>query len=102
MLISFAKILGLHHLQVLGDSMVIVEWENQNLLIKLASLQSRCDRSWDLFSFFDFISFQHIFREQNEIVDRLSKHALGSLEGLMFVMEFLDNRMVSQGDLFLY
>jgi hypothetical protein len=102
MLIKFAKILGIRHLHVLGDSMVTVEWGNHNLRIKLVSLQSWCDISLDLFYFFYFILFQHIFREHNEIVDRLSKHDLGSLEGIMFFMEFLDNRMVSEGDLLLY
>jgi ribonuclease HI len=74
--LSIAKLLDIQHIQVLGDSKVVVEWLKQNGNLQAINIEGWKCKIRDLASSFQGISFQHIFRESNEEADFYqSKHS---------------------------
>ena len=81
----------------IGDSRVIVDWAAGSSSLNMAELDYWCERIKLLQSSFHRITFQHISRKYDAVADRLSKKALGLLEGRLFIEEFCDNSVLSSG-----
>jgi ribonuclease HI len=73
---AIAKLLDIHHIQILGDSKVVVDWLEQKGNLQAINIEGWKRRIRDLATSFQGTSFQHIFRESNEEADKLSKQAL--------------------------
>jgi ribonuclease HI len=88
--LTIAKIMGIQHIQVLGDSRVIVDWLNQVRNLQAINIEGWKIRTRDLASSFQGIIFQHIFRESNEEVDKLSKQALSTPKGRLSYFTWME------------
>jgi ribonuclease HI len=76
-----ANLLKIHHLQVMGDSKVIVDWLNKKGNLQVINIEGWKMRIRELMAVFQGLNFQHIFRESNKEADILSKRALHSPKG---------------------
>ena len=76
LLLCFAIERNCRQLQVFGDSMVVINWINKTHKCRIASLNALSEEITRSLSFFETISFTHVYREQNKEVDRLSKKGL--------------------------
>jgi hypothetical protein len=68
--------LSIPDLHLLGDSKIVIEWLNQKGALQVVSLERWKERIKDTLKYFRNISFAHIFREENQEADILSKLAL--------------------------
>jgi ribonuclease HI len=73
-----AKHLDIHHLQMLGDFKVVIEWMQRKGNLLATKIEGWKRRIQTLEGNFQDTLFQHIFRESNEEADNLSKRALES------------------------
>jgi hypothetical protein len=78
---------GVNCLQVMGDSKLIIEWENGNYRFENLLIAHIMDRIKEARAQFEFISFQHVYRELSIKEDMLSKEALKMQEGKMKIEE---------------
>jgi len=79
--LSIAKLLDIHHIRILGDSKVVVDWLKQKGNLQDINIEGWKHKIRDLAASFQGISFQHIFRESNEEEHKLSKQALSAPRG---------------------
>lgn len=63
------------HLQVYGDSELVINQINETYKVKNDKLKALWDRAKELISKFDSISFTHVPRDKNKIADGLAKDA---------------------------
>lgn len=61
----------------MGDSLIIIKWANKQHECRVMKLRPIIEEIHHLSTLFDHISFIHVYREQKERVDKLSKEALG-------------------------
>jgi len=71
----FALENGCHHIQIFGDSKLIINWFNQQSSCHMHTLRNILDETLLLKSQFDYISCHHIYRERNQVSNRLSMEA---------------------------
>lgn len=62
-------------LQVFGDSLLIIHWVNRVQRCHISPLLPILEEVMRIIPVFDSISFSHIYRERNQLADRLSKEA---------------------------
>jgi ribonuclease HI len=74
--LTLARRLNLLDLVVLGDSRIVIDWLNGKANLQVATLLSWKDRIREALRHFRTLSFPHIFREDNYVIDTLSKEAL--------------------------
>jgi ribonuclease HI len=79
------KVLHLHHLHILGDSKVIIEWLQWKCKLHATKIEGWKCRVRDLQKNFQGTHFQHIYRETNEEADSLSKRALKVPKGILLL-----------------
>jgi ribonuclease HI len=82
--------LGIDHLQVFGDSKIVIDWLNCRGNLQVTSLVGWKDRILELAKSFNTIRFAHIYREENGVVDALSKKSLQVPEGKIHYNKWLD------------
>lgn len=63
----------------------------------VTALHHWCSRIRNEFKFFQALSLQHIYRENDSLVDILSKQALDTEEGLLIWEEFHSSQLESNG-----
>ena len=73
--------LSIPDLLFLGDSKIVIDWLNQKGALQVVELERWKERIKDTLTYFRNISFAHIFREENQEADILSKVALSNLPG---------------------
>jgi ribonuclease HI len=78
-------------LQVLGDSKLLMDWENGKNQITNMALSPIMELCLEKKKIFEEISFSHVYREFNYKADKLSKEALILQEGHLIEQEFRDN-----------
>ena len=81
-------------LNVLGDSLVIINWENGIVSLSPPDLHHWCRDIRKLSSCFHELYFCHIYHEYNQLANRLSKRALTLAPGTGEYSEFFE--VVSQ------
>lgn len=89
-LVFFVKYLGLSTLNIFGDSLAIISWAKGDRCLSSIQLSGWIKRVHALIDWFSAIFFRHIYREFNSEADKLSKLALGVMEGSILVWEFRD------------
>ena len=94
-LLHTTQMMGIPMLNVLGDSLVIINWENGIASLSPPNLHHWCRDIRKLISCFHELSFCHIYREYNQIADRLSKRALTLAPRIGECSEFFDGHLVS-------
>jgi len=75
-LLSLASWLSIQEIHVLGDSKIIIEWLQEKVHLQVVTLDCWKDRITVLIKQFHKITFAHVYREDNKVVDSLSKQAL--------------------------
>ena len=58
------------------DLLVAIDWMRSQELVKDIGLIALVDHVKQITRFFNFISFEHVFRKNKEIVDIISKEGL--------------------------
>ena len=90
------------HLQVVGDSRVIIEWVKRKSNLQVLSLGWWQKRVRKLQEVFVDLHFQHIFREYNTLENKFSKDDFPLDERRLFFEEFKDSSLVSRGFLVVF
>ena len=80
---------------IFGDSQVIINWAKGSTALSPPDLFHWCRETQNLVTSFLDLSFTHIYREYNRIVDRLSKTALTFSQGNGYFSEFMEDHLVS-------
>ena len=95
-LLYVANSMGLPGISVYGDSLMVIDWVKGRTKLKVLNLEHWCKRINDMVH--DFISFscQHIYREHNQMADRLSKEALILTAGSFIVQEYMEGEMIHE------
>ena len=83
-MLDFSRAIHISHLQVAGDSKMVIGWELQGFNLQVRSLNGWKWKIRSLQVQFDEIKFLHMYREFNILPDRLSKHSLEVDEGTIF------------------
>ena len=65
----------------MGDSQVIINWALEKAHVMSLELNHCLDKSKLLMKEFSWLSFNHIYKELNKMVDELSKLELGAMDG---------------------
>jgi len=76
-----ASLLNIHRLQVMGDSIVTIDWINKKGNLQAINIEGWKIRIRELLATFQGVNFHHIYRESNEEADILSKRSLYSPKG---------------------
>jgi ribonuclease HI len=87
LLMIFVVEQGCRTLQVFGDSLVVINWTNGIHRCQVSRLLPLLEDVIRIKSLFDSISFSHIYRERNQLADRLSKEATQLDYGQWYVAE---------------
>ena len=89
LLLLFAIQKGCRDLQVFGDSLVIINWDNEIHRCQISLFLPLPEDVVRIKSLFDNISCSHIYRERNQMEDKLSKEAMQLDFGLWHVTEHI-------------
>lgn len=81
-------------LQLLGDSKMVVDWAKGRIQISAPHLQYVMAIIRDFITSFEFVSFEHIYRELNMEADLLSKMALALQPGIIEVEEMISGQIL--------
>jgi hypothetical protein len=76
-----AKLLDIHHFQMVGDFKVVIEWMQRKDNLLATKIEDWKCRVRNLEENFQDVFFQHIYRESNEEADILSKKFSNRLKG---------------------
>ena len=96
-LLLFAILKNLLALQVRGDSKEINDWALGKHDIHSIIMMHWLRRTKDLFRFFSFLSFQHVYREYNVLADELSKKAIGLGSKVIHSQKYTKGYMTDSG-----
>jgi ribonuclease HI len=93
---------NIHTLQAFGDSKFFIDWmTNANSIDNLEILNIGQNLKV-VSATFQFISFRHVFSEQNDKVDSLSKVVINMNSNLLFHEDFFGGELISHMDQKLY
>jgi len=65
-LLFYANSHGIKRLHLLGDSQVVIDWENRKSKIEIMPMQHLWSHTHTLMQYFDWNSFTHIYQELNK------------------------------------
>ena len=88
--LTLAYWLGIDQLQVLGDYKIVIDWLNFRGNLQVSSLVGWMDKIQDLIKYYNTIRFDHIYMEENEEADALSKKTLKVPEGKIHFNKWQD------------
>jgi len=89
-LLQFSLVKQCRHLQIYGDSKIIINWFNNISIYHAFSLRHILDDALCLRAHFDTIVCHHIYRDRNQVSDQLSKEAAVKPSGTSLILEPLD------------
>ena len=90
LLLCFAIERNCKKIQVFDDSMVVINWINKIQRCKISTLDTLYEEINMILSFFESISFKHVYREWNTDLDQSSKDRLNLQWGHWKIMEIKD------------
>ena len=93
----FSKKRGILCINCFGDSKVVIDWENGLHVIQVLELEHWIILIYEIMKDFAKISFQHVYRELNILVDTLSKRALGHMTGILYFEEYSVDGIIDVG-----
>jgi ribonuclease HI len=79
--LTLAHRLSISDFHVLGDSKIVIDWLNRKGTLQVVTIDCWKDRINELIKYFMNISFSHVYREENQEANNLSKHALTMCPG---------------------
>ena len=94
-LLFISQIMGIPTLNIFGDSAFIISWAKGTTSLIPPTLSQWCLDTKRLITHFHHLSFSHIFREHNQLADRLSKSSLSLAPGCGHFSEFIDGLLAS-------
>jgi ribonuclease HI len=68
-LLTLANRLSLQSIHIMGDSKIIIDWLRGKGRLQVISLDCWKDRITALITSFQKISFDHVYREENQVAD---------------------------------
>ena len=71
---------GINQIAIAGDSKMIIGWEKGDTIFQVILLEHWKARIKKLITYFSKISFQHVYREFNFVVDSLSNIGIGAMD----------------------
>lgn len=92
-ILSCSRWLGLEIVHIYGDAEGIIEWVKGRSLFSPTILSNWMSHIRNFADSFQNISFGHIYREQNQIEDLLSKRGIRKELGKSLFYSFVNNRM---------
>ena len=95
-LLHVATLMGIPKIIVYGDSSMVINHKNGRCKLKVINLEHWCKRIDDIVKGFNFFNCQHIYREHNQLVDRLSKEDLVLTVGIFIVQESMEGAMIHE------
>ena len=72
--------------------MVVINWMNKTQKCRITSLDALYEEKTRSLSLFETISFTHVYREQNNEADKLSKKGLTLQRGEWKILETKDSK----------
>ena len=87
---------------IFGDSLVIISWLNRSSALDVPSLMHWCKDIRKLLLLTPHVIFKHIFQEHNSLADGLSKKALNLDLVHGFFIEYLDGKVINEGQFVLF
>lgn len=97
-----ANIFGLVDLKVYGDSRVIIKWASKEFNLQVLALHHWCWRTRAEIDKCGKVIFEHIYREQNDMADKLSKLAFDGIEGYLLWEEWYEQNVLDNGAHFIF
>jgi ribonuclease HI len=79
--LTLAHKISITDIHILGDSKIIIDWINNIGSLQVISIDCWKDRVKELIKLFSVITFAHVYREENQEADLLSKKALSERAG---------------------
>jgi hypothetical protein len=76
LLLAFAKENDLRHIQIFGDSQIVVKWARKIQKCHNIFLLPILEDTYQLLNFFDSMTISHVYRNKNTVADALSKAGL--------------------------
>jgi ribonuclease HI len=73
---------GVTKLQIFGDSLLVIKWTKKEYETRNFLLQDLLDKIKGITSHFDQLTFHHIFRVRNRVMDGLSKEGPQLAQGV--------------------
>ena len=101
-LLHIAQMMGIPKIRTYGDSLVIINWENGSTSLSPPDLYHWCKDIRKLCSCFLELSYSHIYREYNQLANRLSKKSLTFAPGWSEYSELIDGHLVSHDRIVLF
>jgi hypothetical protein len=71
--LTLASHLFISEIQVLGDSRIVIDWLKGKGLLQVVTLESSKERISDFINQFRDITFDHVYKENNQEANYLSK-----------------------------
>jgi len=81
LLLLFAREKELYHLQILGDSMNVINWTSKHQNCHSILLSPIMEEIYRLLDTFDTLVIAHVYRDRNMVADSLSKEGLQLQQG---------------------
>ena len=94
--------MGIPFINIFGDSLVIINWENNVTSLDFPYLDQWCKDIRSLMNSFSHLTIKHIYREHNQQVDCLSKKDLDLAPGFVFFTKSFDGLNDYQGNFQLF
>jgi ribonuclease HI len=76
LLLTFAKVKDLRHIQIFGDSIIVVNWERKPQQCHNIFLLPILEDILCLMEEFETVTISHVYRNMNMVADALSKAGL--------------------------
>jgi len=93
-LLKFALDRGERFLQIFGNCLLIIKWISDQAQIQNTSLLVVAEQLKENVRYFQNIMFTHIYREHNQIPDKISKEYLVVMEKHFVLSKFHDGHSI--------
>jgi ribonuclease HI len=90
--LTLAQRLSITDIHVIGDSKIIIDWLNNIGSLQVITIECWKDRVRDLIKHFSVITFAHVYREENQEADTLSKKSLSERPGAIAYNQWNDGQ----------
>jgi ribonuclease HI len=88
--LTLAHKLSITDIHIIGDSKIIIDWLNNIGSLQVITIDCWKDRVKELIKHFFVITFAHVYREENQEADLLSKKALSEHPGAIAYNQWND------------
>jgi ribonuclease HI len=81
LILLFAREKELHHLQIFGDFIIVINWTNKQQNCHSILLNPILEEIHKLMDTFDMVAISHVYRDRNMVANSLSKEGLHLPQG---------------------